>query len=75
MPSKLRFPENKPLIIAVIADEDTMTGFLLTGFGQNTPSKGLNYYIPDKKNPDLDKEMGDTMKAWIMDGNFGIIMI
>ena len=52
-----------------------MTGFLLTGFGQNTPSKGLNYYIPDKKNPDLDKEMGDTMKAWIMDGNFGIIMI
>ena len=33
MPTKKTYPKNR-LIMAVIADEATVTGFLLTGMGQ-----------------------------------------
>ena len=39
------FP-NSSLFLAVIADEATVTGFLLTGMGQR--NNGLNYMIVNK---------------------------
>ena len=32
-------------LIAVIGDEDTVTGFLLAGVGQVEPNRQTNYYI------------------------------
>lgn len=34
-------------LIAVIADEDTSTGFLLAGVGQNESGVGPNYFVVD----------------------------
>lgn len=34
-------------LIAVIGDEDTATGFLLAGVGDNQPSLGPNYFVVD----------------------------
>ena len=34
-------------LIAVIGDEDTATGFLLAGVGQNEASLGSNYFVVD----------------------------
>lgn len=34
-------------LIAVIGDEDTATGFLLAGVGDNHPSHGSNYFVVD----------------------------
>lgn len=34
-------------LIAIIGDEDTATGFLLAGVGDNQPSSGPNYFVVD----------------------------
>lgn len=34
-------------LIAIIGDEDTATGFLLAGVGDNQPSLGPNYFVVD----------------------------
>lgn len=34
-------------LIAIIGDEDTATGFLLAGVGDNQPSHGSNYFVVD----------------------------
>ncbi|PXF47355.1 V-type proton ATPase subunit F [Gracilariopsis chorda] len=36
-------------LIAVIGDEDTTTGFLLAGVGDNQPSHGSNFFVVDPK--------------------------
>lgn len=36
-------------LVAVIGDEDTATGFLLAGVGENDPGKGGNYFVVDPK--------------------------
>ena len=45
MPGRNPFPSSS-LFLAVIADEATVTGFLLTGMGQR--NNGLNYMIVNK---------------------------
>lgn len=32
-------------LIAIIGDEDTATGFLLAGVGDNQPSRGPNFFV------------------------------
>lgn len=34
-------------LIAIIGDEDTATGFLLAGVGDNQPTHGPNYFVVD----------------------------
>lgn len=34
-------------LIAVIGDEDTATGFLLAGVGENHVTNGANYFVVD----------------------------
>ena len=74
MPSRLRFPENKDLYIAVMADIDTITGFLLTGFGQNQKN-GSNYFITDPKDEKLEEKMRAVLKTWLDAPDIGVVMI
>ena len=43
---------NKRLLVAVIADESTVTGFLLTGIGQRGTRGDNNYMIVNKETTD-----------------------
>ena len=43
---------NKRLLVAVIADESTVTGFLLTGIGQRGAKGDGNYMIVNKDTTD-----------------------
>jgi vacuolar-type H+-ATPase subunit F/Vma7 len=43
---------NKRLLVAVIADESTVTGFLLTGIGQRGTKGDHNYMIINKQTTD-----------------------
>lgn len=51
MSGKSPFP-TKSLLIAVIADESTVTGFLLTGIGQRGKNGEQNYMICNKDTTD-----------------------
>ena len=57
-----------------MADIDTITGFLLTGFGQ-TSNKGTNFFIADPKDPDLEKHMREQLEIWLKAPDMGIVMI
>ena len=46
-----KFP-SKRLLIAVIADESTVTGFLLTGIGQRGTRGDTNYMIVNNETTD-----------------------
>lgn len=45
---KKTYPKNR-LIMAVIADEPTVTGFLLTGMGQRDATGNSNYFMSTKE--------------------------
>jgi vacuolar-type H+-ATPase subunit F/Vma7 len=49
MASATRRVKSRPggSLIAVIGDEDTATGFLLAGVGENDASAGPNYFVVD----------------------------
>ena len=48
---KKSYPRNR-LIMAVIADEPTVTGFLLTGMGQRDATGNANYFMTSKETTD-----------------------
>ena len=47
MPSGYPFPRTS-LLISIMADESTVTGFLLTGIGERGRDGTKNYYIINK---------------------------
>merc|ERR1711934_535368 len=49
--SKNRPGQKSKSLIAVIADEDTVTGFLLAGVGDSDIEKGENFLVVDNKTP------------------------
>lgn len=53
---KKTFPKGR-LIMAVMADEPTVTGFLLTGMGQRDAHGKSNYYITNKETQVEDLEL------------------
>ena len=63
----------KTLIISVIADESTVTGFLLTGIGQRGKNGEQNYCIVNKDTTDqvLEQEFGKLLAR----DDIGIILI
>ncbi|CAF0996764.1 unnamed protein product [Adineta steineri] len=64
----------KSKLIAVIGDEDTVTGFLLGGIGEiNAKTRKPNFLIVDKntKVSDID----ETFKSFLLRDDIGIILI
>ena len=55
--TKKVYPKNR-LIMSVIADEPTVTGFLLTGMGQRDHSGNANYFMSSKET--TDDELGEV---------------
>ena len=52
---KKTYPKNR-LIMAIIADESTVTGFLLTGMGQRDNQGNSNYFMSSKETTDAELE-------------------
>lgn len=59
-------------LIAVIGDEDTVTGFLLAGIGHRDAA-GTNYLVVDSDTPLAKLE--DTFSAFLARTDVGIILI
>ncbi|KAK8793969.1 V-type proton ATPase subunit f-like protein [Blastocystis sp. subtype 4] len=64
---------NNEKLIAVIGDEDTVTGLLLVGIGDISEKNGSNYYVVDKNTKV--KEIEETFKSFVKRGDIGIIVI
>ena len=63
----------KSLIIAVMADESTVTGFLLTGIGQRGKDGSQSFYIVNKET--TDEQLEQEFQKWLNREDIGIIMI
>lgn len=73
MPTKKTYPKNR-LIMAVIADEATVTGFLLTGMGQRDMSGAANYFMSSKET--TDDELAKVFEGYTAQSTkIGIIFI
>ena len=72
MPGKNPFPTKK-LLMCVIADESTVTGFLLTGMGERDRDGKANYFICGKDTPEED--LNDAFDEYLKNPNVCIIFI
>ena len=72
MPPKTVFP-TKPLLIAVIADESTVTGFLLTGIGERNKKGESNFFIVNKETTDSALEV--EVAKFLARDDIGILLI
>ena len=73
-PKKYRAGEER--LIAVIGDEDTVTGFLLAGVGDAKPKKskaGPNYFVVGKQTPVADIEA--AFKAMVARPDIAMLLI
>ena len=64
---------SKSLLVAVIADESTVTGFLLTGIGERNRHGKANYIIVTNDTTDqaLEEGFGEMLKR----DDIGVILI
>jgi V-type H+-transporting ATPase subunit F len=60
-------------LIAVIGDEDTVTGFLLAGIGERNVKGETNFLIVDSKS--TPKMIEDTFNRYLSAGNISIILV
>lgn len=60
------------LIIAVIGDESTVTGLLLTGIGERN-SQGSNFFIVEKET--TDNQIEEVVRKWLQRPDIGIVLI
>ena len=72
MPGKNPYPKTR-LIMSVIADESTVTGFLLTGMGQRDNNGKTNYYMSSKET--TDEELEAALQAYLEDPKIAIVFI
>ena len=72
MPGKNPYPKTR-LIMSIIADEPTVTGFLLTGMGQRDNQGRTNYYMTNKET--TDEELEAVLCGYITDPKMGIVFI
>jgi len=63
---------NKPKLLGIIGDEDTVTGFLLTGVGQSSAA-GKNYFVVKKDTKA--SVIGEAFKDLTSKNEIAIIMI
>ena len=61
------------LLMAVIGDESTVTGLLLTGMGERNTKGETNFFIVEKDT--TDQEIEETMRKYLERSDIGIILI
>ena len=59
--------------MAVIGDESTVTGLLLTGMGERNTKGETNFFIVEKDS--TDQEIEEVMRGWLDRSDIGIILI
>ncbi|KAF0891618.1 hypothetical protein E2562_010603 [Oryza meyeriana var. granulata] len=73
MAGRPSIPTNSSALIAIIADEDTVTGFLLAGVGNVDLRKKTNYLIVDNKI--TIKQIEDAFKEFTTREDIAIVLI
>ncbi|KAJ4975536.1 hypothetical protein NE237_000642 [Protea cynaroides] len=73
MASRTQIPTKNAALIAMIADEDTVTGFLLAGVGNVDVRRKTNYLIVDSKT--TVKMIEDTFKEFTAKEDIAIVLI
>eukprot|EP00047_Mylnosiga_fluctuans_P001512 m.220676 g.220676 ORF g.220676 m.220676 type:complete len:126 (+) comp10432_c0_seq1:46-423(+) len=63
----------KGALVAIIGDEDTVTGFLLGGIGELNSSKNGNYLIVNKDTPV--SHIDETFRSFLKRDDIAIILI
>ena len=71
--AKVHYPTNKNMLIAVCADDLTVTGFLLTGMGERDKKGNQNFLIASKET--TDDELRAVFQGWVENNDIAIIMI
>ena len=75
MAHRMRYRQGEERLVAIIGDEDTVTGFLLAGVGDDDPrkSRGPNFFVVNKSTPLGDIE--DNFKRLVSRPDVGAILI
>lgn len=73
MANKPQIPTKNSALIAIIADEDTVTGFLLAGVGNVDVRRKTNYLIVDNKT--TIKQIEDAFKEFTAREDIAIVLI
>jgi V-type H+-transporting ATPase subunit F len=73
MARRAQIPTSNSALIGMIADEDTITGFLLAGVGNVDIRKKTNYLIVDNKT--TVKQIEDAFKDFTTRDDIGIVLI
>ncbi|KAK7245415.1 hypothetical protein RIF29_40260 [Crotalaria pallida] len=73
MAGRVQIPTNNSALIAMIADEDTVVGFLLAGVGNVDLRKKTNYLIVDSKT--TVKQIEDAFKEFTTREDVAIVLI
>ncbi|KAI3689680.1 hypothetical protein L2E82_47645 [Cichorium intybus] len=73
MANRTQIPTNNSALIAMIADEDTITGFLLAGVGNVDIRRKTNYLIVDSKT--TVKQIEDAFKEFTTREDIAIVLI
>ncbi|KAF7022553.1 hypothetical protein CFC21_047195 [Triticum aestivum] len=73
MAGRSNIPANNSALIAIIADEDTVTGFLMAGVGNVDLRKKTNYLLVDNKT--TVKQIEDAFKEFTAREDIAIVLI
>ncbi|XP_062233969.1 V-type proton ATPase subunit F-like [Phragmites australis] len=73
MAGRANIPTNNSALIAIIADEDTVTGFLMAGVGNVDLRKKTNYLLVDNKT--TVKQIEDAFKEFTAREDIAIVLI
>ncbi|RHN42284.1 putative H(+)-transporting two-sector ATPase [Medicago truncatula] len=73
MANRVPIPANNSSLIAMIADEDTIVGFLLAGVGNVDIRRKTNYLIVDSKT--TVKQIEDAFKEFTTREDIAIVLI
>ncbi|KAL5175111.1 V-type proton ATPase subunit F [Glycine soja] len=73
MANRVQIPTNNSALIAMIADEDTVVGFLLAGVGNVDIRRKTNYLIVDSKT--TVKQIEDAFKEFTTREDVAIVLI
>lgn len=75
MTTRGRYKNGEERIVAMLGDEDTVTGFLLAGVGDNDPrrNRGPNFVVVHKTTPL--SEIEEAFKHFLNRNDIGVILI
>ncbi|XP_052209647.1 V-type proton ATPase subunit F-like isoform X2 [Diospyros lotus] len=73
MANRVQIPTRNSALIAMIADEDTVTGFLLAGVGNVDLRRKTNYLIVDSKT--TMKQIEDAFREFTTREDIAVVLI